>query len=82
LSCGRQLLRGAEPVGAHRFDDLSGPGERRHVQPPAGSATARLCEQDEECKNGQRCIAQTCIFGAMFKLCGLQSQAPYNCTAN
>jgi hypothetical protein len=46
------------------------------------TATAQLCEQDEECKNGQACISQTCVFGAMFKLCGLQSQAPYKCTAN
>jgi hypothetical protein len=49
---------------------------------PAGFATAQLCEQDAECKNGQPCIAQTCIFGAMFKFCGLQSQSPYNCTAD
>jgi hypothetical protein len=50
---------------------------------PAGfTAAAQLCEQDEECMNGQRCIAQTCVFNAMFKFCGLQSQAPYNCTAN
>jgi hypothetical protein len=46
------------------------------------TATAQLCEQDEECKNGQACISQSCVFGAMFKLCGLQSQKPYSCTAN
>jgi hypothetical protein len=45
-------------------------------------ATAQLCEQDEECKNGMACIAQTCVFGAKFHFCGLQSQAPYNCTAD
>jgi hypothetical protein len=50
---------------------------------PAGfTAAAQLCEQSEECKNGQSCIAQTCVFGAKFKFCGLQSQSPYNCTAN
>ena len=50
---------------------------------PAGfTAAAQLCEQDEECKNGQPCIAQTCVFDAMFKFCGLQSQPPYKCTAN
>jgi hypothetical protein len=50
--------------------------------PPSNQVAAQLCEQDEECKNGQPCIAQTCVFGAMFKFCGLQSQSPYNCTAN
>ena len=50
--------------------------------PSSGYAAAQLCEQDEECQNGQKCIAQTCIFGAMFKLCGLQKQSPYLCTAN
>jgi hypothetical protein len=46
-------------------------------------AAAQLCEQDEECKNGQRCIAQTCtIFNAKFKFCGLQSEPPYSCTAD
>jgi hypothetical protein len=44
--------------------------------------TAQLCQQDAECKNGLPCIAQTCVFGAMFHFCGLQSQAPYRCTAN
>jgi hypothetical protein len=47
-----------------------------------GQATAQLCQQDEECKNGKPCIAQTCVFGAKFHFCGLQSQAPYNCTAD
>jgi hypothetical protein len=43
---------------------------------------AQLCEQDIECKNGQKCIAQTCVLGAKFKICGLQNQPPYNCTAD
>jgi hypothetical protein len=47
-----------------------------------GQATAQLCQQDEECKNGKPCIAQTCVFGAKFHFCGLQSQMPYNCTAD
>ena len=45
-------------------------------------ATAQLCEQTEECQNGKTCIAQTCIFNSHFKFCGLQSQAPYLCTAD
>jgi hypothetical protein len=43
---------------------------------------AQLCEQDAECKNGAKCIAQTCIFNSQFKFCGLQTEAPYRCTAN
>jgi hypothetical protein len=46
------------------------------------TATAQLCEQTEECKNGQACIAQTCVFGSHFKFCGLQSGPPYSCTAD
>jgi hypothetical protein len=49
--------------------------------PAAGYITAQLCQQDAECKNGQRCIAQTCL-GATFFFCGLQSEAPFNCTMN
>jgi hypothetical protein len=50
--------------------------------PSSGYSTAQLCEQSAECKNGQPCIPQTCVFGAKFKFCGLQSQSPYNCTAD
>jgi hypothetical protein len=46
------------------------------------TVSAQLCEQSEECMNGQRCIAQTCVFSSHFKFCGLQSQAPYYCTAD
>jgi hypothetical protein len=46
------------------------------------SQAAQLCEQSGECKNGQTCIAQTCIFGSHFKFCGVQSGAPYNCMAD
>jgi hypothetical protein len=48
----------------------------------AGEATAQLCKQDAECKNGLPCIAQTCVFGSMFQFCGVQMQAPYRCSAN
>jgi hypothetical protein len=54
------------------------------VAPGPGYITAQLCQQDEECKNGQRCIDQLCLglpaSYAIFHFCGLQSQAPYNCT--
>jgi hypothetical protein len=43
--------------------------------------TAQLCEQNEECQNGQPCIAQSCILGAMFHFCGVQSEPPYSCHA-
>jgi hypothetical protein len=45
-------------------------------------ASAQFCKTDAECKNGQACIAQTCEFGAMFNICGVQSQAPFDCKAN
>ena len=51
--------------------------------PPTNTqASAQLCTVDSECKNGEQCIFQTCEFGAMFHLCGLQSQDPFDCTAN
>jgi hypothetical protein len=46
------------------------------------SAAAQLCEQSQECKNNQPCIAQTCVGGSHFKFCGVQSGSPYNCTAD
>ena len=52
------------------------------VAPGPNWAAAQLCEQDIECKNGQKCIAQTCVLNAKFNLCGLQNQPPYNCTAD
>jgi hypothetical protein len=45
-------------------------------------ASAQFCSRDDECRNGQKCIAQTCEFGAMFNICGLQSQDPFQCKAD
>ncbi|HEX4445652.1 MAG TPA: hypothetical protein VH044_02920 [Polyangiaceae bacterium] len=45
-------------------------------------ASAQFCKTDAECKNGQGCIAQTCEFNAVFNICGVQSQAPFDCKAN
>jgi hypothetical protein len=51
--------------------------------PPTNTqASAQLCAVDAECKNGGACIFQTCQFGAMLHLCGLQSGDPFDCTAN
>jgi hypothetical protein len=49
------------------------------VAPGPGYITAQTCASDEECKNGQPCVAQSC-FGTTYYFCGLQSQAPFNCT--
>jgi hypothetical protein len=49
--------------------------------PASGYVTAQLCAEDDECQNGQPCIAQTCL-GGTFYFCGLQSEQPYNCKAN
>jgi hypothetical protein len=45
----------------------------------ATQASAQICSTDDECKNGQSCIKQTCIYGAMLNVCGLQSQDPFDC---
>jgi hypothetical protein len=44
-------------------------------------ASGQLCFVDSECQNGQACIYQTCVYGAQFHICGLQSQSPFNCMA-
>jgi hypothetical protein len=43
-------------------------------------ASAQLCKDTSECKNGLACLAQSCIYGAMLSVCGLQSQDPFDCT--
>ena len=48
-------------------------------------ASAQLCKQSAECENSQSCIAQTClppIVNAKLSMCGLQSQAPFDCSAD
>ncbi len=52
-----------------------------HPQTTA-QASAQLCKLSSECKNGQACIAQTCVYGAMLSICGVQSQDPFDCKAN
>ncbi len=42
----------------------------------------QLCKTDAECTNGQPCVLQTCMFGAMLSMCGVQSGDPLNCVAN
>jgi hypothetical protein len=46
---------------------------------PGGEAGAQLCEVSSECTNGQACTPQSCADGAHLSLCGIQSQAPFNC---
>jgi hypothetical protein len=56
-----------------------------HCQPypqTSTQASAQLCKVTSECIGGQSCISQTCVLGAKLNICGLQSQAPFNCTAN
>jgi hypothetical protein len=45
-------------------------------------ASAQLCVDTSECKNGEACIKQSCIYGAMLSVCGLQSQDPFDCMAS
>jgi hypothetical protein len=42
-------------------------------------ASGQLCGQSGECVNGEGCIYQTCVLGVTLHVCGLQSQAPFNC---
>ncbi len=44
--------------------------------------SGQLCAVDGECENGGACVYQTCIYGAMLHLCGVQSQSPFDCAAN
>jgi hypothetical protein len=44
-------------------------------------SSEQLCGTDEECTAGQGCINQTCEYGVTLKLCGLQSQMPFDCMA-
>jgi len=44
-------------------------------------ASAQLCGTEAECTQGD-CINQTCVDGVTLSVCGLQSQAPFNCVAN
>jgi hypothetical protein len=40
----------------------------------------QLCKTDAECTTGEPCVHQTCIYGAVLDMCGLQSGSPLNCT--
>jgi hypothetical protein len=42
-------------------------------------ASAQICTTDEECKNGMGCLKQSCVYGAVLSVCGLQSQDPFDC---
>jgi hypothetical protein len=45
---------------------------------PGPCMIAQFCETNEECVNHMPCQGQTCAGGHLY-LCGVQSQAPYNC---
>jgi hypothetical protein len=49
-------------------------------QATSNGAAAQFCKYTSECVNGAACIPQTCALGANLNFCGLQSQAPFNCT--
>ncbi len=42
-------------------------------------ASEQLGTTDAECTTGASCLKQTCEFGAVLNLCGLQSQDPFDC---
>lgn len=41
----------------------------------------QFCKADSECHGGVTCVTQSCMGISPLHLCGLQTQAPYNCTA-
>jgi hypothetical protein len=51
------------------------------TQGNSSQGQAQLCKGNAECQNGMTCIPQTCLEGANLDLCGLTSQAPFNCKA-
>ncbi len=47
--------------------------------------SAQLCQTNAECKNGMTCTWQDCMVGTLMPsltMCGIQSQAPFNCSAH
>ncbi len=42
-------------------------------------ASMQLCRDTSECKNGEACTKQTCVYNVTGTACGLQSQSPFNC---
>ena len=57
-----------------------------YVPATIAQAGVQLCKTDAECKNVDpdsgaplTCIHQTCIYGAVLDICGLQSGPPLNC---
>ncbi len=46
----------------------------------AACSTVQFCMTDGECQ-GTSCVAQSCMGVSPLHLCGLQSQAPFSCTA-
>jgi hypothetical protein len=77
VCCGQ--INGTTYAGAATCQTVAAGGNCA-VQPSYTTA-AQLCEQSQECQNGKTCISQTCtVFGAHFNFCGLQTEAPYNCT--
>jgi hypothetical protein len=48
--------------------------------PPTNTQISeQLCGSDPECTAGQGCILQTCEYGVTVKICGLVSEAPFDC---
>jgi hypothetical protein len=87
VCCGQvNEILGAATSSCNAVSSLvSGPSGALECPPyPATSEVvgAQLCKTDAECENGASCIAQTCMFGAMLTMCGVQNQSGFMCTAN
>jgi hypothetical protein len=87
VCCGQvNEILGAATSSCNAISSLaSGPSGALECPPyPATSEVvgAQLCKTDAECENGAPCVAQTCMFGAMLTMCGVQNQSGFTCTAN
>ena len=67
-----------------KCQDVSHNGNKCSPAPSSTQGSVQFCQKTCECKDGSECIPQSCnvMAGvpANLTMCGLQSQAPYNCT--
>ena len=92
VACGQACeCPGGQVCCGYYYELMQVVGASCQTVPPGGlcqpnpqtntQASAQLCGTEGECTQGD-CINQTCVDGVTLSVCGLQSQAPFNCVAN
>jgi hypothetical protein len=76
----------ANGMTGSKCQDVSGNGGKCSPAPSSTQGSVQFCQKSCECKDGSECVAQSCtvtsgVPNANLTMCGLQSQPPYNCTA-